>query len=249
MISLSISGSSVSDSTTSVMLRLWSRLSITPMSPNCRSRSTRATRDSVSTASATDRLVASSVLPTPPLPENSTITSPSAAARGAPDAVRGGRPRERALLLLELVDAADRGDQLVVAERLDQVLARPGLHRAAEVVALALDRHDDHRRGGQLLSEPLGELDPVHDRHVHVGEHDVRQQPVRLLEALLAIAGGADDLDVLFEPEQLAQVVPSARDVVDDEEPDQIEGDLSPPSVVLPAPGRPGCRGPWSRRR
>ena len=135
------------------------------------------------------------------------------------------------------MDAADRRDQLVVAEGLDQVLARPRLHRAAEVVALALDRHDDHRRRRQLLSEPLGELDPIHDRHVHVGEHDVGQQPVRLFEALLAIARGADDLDVLFEPEQLAQVVPSARDVVDDEEPDQID------RVPQPTVSRAACTG------
>ncbi len=127
------------------------------------------------------------------------------------------------------MDAADRGDQLVVAERLDEVLARSRLHRAAEVVALALHRHDDHGRCGQLLGQALGELDAIHDRHVHVGEHDVRKQPVRFLEALLAIAGGADDLDVLFEPEQLAQVVPSTRDVVDDEEPDQIDRYLSSP--------------------
>ena len=142
------------------------------------------------------------------------------------------------------MDAPDRGDQLVVAERLDEVLARSRLHRAAQVVALALHRHDDHGRGGQLLSQTLGELDPIHDRHVHVGEHDVGKQPVRFLESLLAVAGGADDLDVLFEPEQLAQVVPSTRDVVDDEEPDQIDRYLSSPSVVLPAPDRHGMPGP-----
>jgi len=55
------------------------------------------------------------------------------------------------------------------------------------------------------------------------GEHDVGQQAVRFLEPLLAVTGSADDLDVLFEPEQFAQVIPGARDVVDDEEPDQID--------------------------
>ena len=159
--------------------------------------------------------------------------------------VRGCSAGEGALLLLELVHAADGRHQLVVAEWLDEVLASTGLHRTAQVVPLALDRHDDDRRGGQFLSEALRELDAVHDRHVHVGEHDVGQQAVRFLEALLAIARGADDLDVLFEPEEFAQVVPGARDVVDDEEPDQIDRDLSPPSSVLPVRGRPGCPVPW----
>ena len=172
------------------------------------------------------------------------MTSPSAAARGAPEPSGAGRPGERALLLLELMHPADRCDQLVVAEGLDQVLARARLHRAAEVVALALDRHDDDWRGGQLLSEPLGELDPVHDRHVHVGEHDVGQQPVRFLEALLAVTGSTDDLDVLFEPEEFAQVVPGARDVVDDEEPDQIRSRPQPTVSRAACTGSTGMPGP-----
>ena len=67
---------------------------------------------------------------------------------------------------------------------------------------------------------------------------------MRFLEALLAVAGGADDLDVLFEPEQFAQVVPSARDVVDDEEPDQIDRYLSPPSSRAACTGSTGMPGP-----
>ena len=199
------------------------------MSPNCRSRSTRATRDSRLDRERHREVGGEQRLADTALAGEEHDHLAERGCAWLPGVVRGGRARERALLLLELMHAADRGDQLVMAEGLDQVLAGAGLHGAAQVVALALDRHDDHRRGRQLLSEPLGELDPVHDRHVHVGEDDVGQQPVRLLEALLAVAGSADDLDVLFEPEQLAQVVPGARDVVDDEEPDQIEGDLSPP--------------------
>ena len=214
------------------------------MSPNCRSRSTSATRDFGLDRERNREVGGEHRLADAALAGEQHDHLAERCRPRCAGAVRGGRASEGALLLLELMDASDRGDQLVVAERLDQVLARASLHRAAEVVALALDRHDDHGRGGQLLSEPLGELDPIHDRHVHVGEHDVGQQPVRFLESLLAVAGGADDLDVLFEPEQLAQVVPSTRDVVDDEEPDQIDRRPQPTVSRAACTGSTGMPGP-----
>ena len=53
--------------------------------------------------------------------------------------------------LLELVDVADRVDQLVGGEGLHQELARPGEHRAAQVVLLALDGHHDDRGLGDRV--------------------------------------------------------------------------------------------------
>ena len=77
-----------------------------------------------------------------------------AAAGAAPPAPspdhRPARGHPALLLLLARVDLADRGGELVAAERLDEELARAGEHRPAEVVRLALDRHH-HDRGGRDL--------------------------------------------------------------------------------------------------
>src|SRR5207253_7589253 len=148
------------------------------------------------------------------------------AARGL--AVGGGRGRggrcagrfgeEGFLLLFELVDAPDTGDQLVTREGLDQELAGPRLHSPPQVVPLALDRHDDDRGPGRLLGQHLGRLDAVHDRHVDVHQDQVRGDLLRLLDALLAIDGGGDDLDVGLEGEQLLEIVQRAGDVVHDQD-------------------------------
>ena len=137
----------------------------------------------------------------------------------------GGRRRaarglgeERFLLLLQLVDAPDAGDQLVAAERLDQELAGTRLHRPAQVVALALNRHDDDGRGRDFLGEGFGRLNPVHDRHVDVHQDDVRGQLLGLLHPFLAVDRGAHDLDVRLEGQQLLEVVQRARNVVDDQD-------------------------------
>src|SRR5205085_6606518 len=69
-----------------------------------------------------------------------------AAATCAVAAADGNEGDPRELLALAHVDLADRGRQLVTAERLDEELARAGEHRSAEVVRLALDRHHDDGR-------------------------------------------------------------------------------------------------------
>ena len=150
-------------------------------------------------------------------------------AVGAPCGSRGGRgdgvvgDGDPALLLaFPRVDLADRGGQLVAAERLDEELARPGEHRSAEVVRLTLDRHHDDRGGRDLGRELLGRGDAVHVGHVDVHQHDVRTQASGHLERLAAGVGRADDLDVALEPEELREVVARLGDVVDDEDLDRV---------------------------
>ena len=133
------------------------RLSRTPTSPNWNEPSMMTTFLPSSVAAATARLTATVVRPTPPLGlKTATIRpgSPEPPRRGAcRPACRAGRGDRDAtampalLVALAGADLADRGGQLVAAERLDQELAGAGQHRAAEVVRLALHGHHDDRRG------------------------------------------------------------------------------------------------------
>src|SRR2546430_16711999 len=63
-----------------------------------------------------------------------------------------------------------------------QELAGARLHGPPQVVALALDGHDDDRRPWGFLGQHLGRLDAVHDRHVDVHEDDVRHDLLGLLD-------------------------------------------------------------------
>ena len=140
----------------------------------------------------------------------------AAAGRGRGD----GDPAQ--LLALARVDLADRGGELVAAERLDQELARAGEHRAAQVVGLALDGHHDDRRGRDVARELLGRRDAVHVRHVDVHQDDVRRELRGELERLAARRRGPDDVDVALEAEQLREVIARLRDVVDDQDADLV---------------------------
>src|SRR2546430_4356389 len=99
-----------------------------------------------------------------------------------------------------------------------QELAGARLHGPPQVVALALDGHDDDRRPRGFLGQHLGRLDAVHDWHVDVHEDDVRHDLLGLLDAFFAIDGGGDHLDVGLEREQLLEVIQGAGDVVHDQD-------------------------------
>ena len=77
---------------------------------------------------------------------------PRVAAAGGP-AATGATAIAALLLALAGVDLADRGGQLVAAERLDQELAGAGEHRAAQVVGLALDGHHHDRGVGRRSAD------------------------------------------------------------------------------------------------
>ena len=65
-----------------------------------------------------------------------------------------------------------------------------------------------------------GRLEPVEPGHPDVHQHDVGPQPRRGLEALAAVGGLADDLDVVAAAEHQRQRRPDERVVVDHEHPD-----------------------------
>ena len=152
-----------------------------------------------SVAAATARLTATVVRPTPPLGLKTATIWPG--SPGSPDRVplvrgagrgRHGGDRHPALLVaLASADLADRGGQLVAAERLDQELARAGEHRAAQVVGLALDGHHHDCRAGDDRRELLGRGDAVHVRHVDVHQHDVRDESSGHLQCLATGRGGS----------------------------------------------------------
>src|SRR6185503_19460940 len=53
---------------------------------------------------------------------------------------------------------------------------------------------DDHgdRRGARVLTEEAGQLEPVHMRHHHVGDHEVRRVLLNQLDRLFPVVGHAD---------------------------------------------------------
>ena len=210
------------------------RLSRTPTSPNWNEPSTRQVRWPSSVAAATARLTASVVRPTPPLGPNTATTRPgspssrstwgrTATAVAPPLAAAGGADRDAGeLLLLAGVDLPDRRGQLVRGERLDQELARPGQHRAAEVVGLALDGHHHDRGARHLGGQALRRRDAVHVRHVDVHQDDVRRELRRHLDGFATRRRRPDDLDVRLEAQELREVIAGLRDVVDDEDADLV---------------------------
>ena len=126
------------------------------------------------------------------------------------------------LLSLAGVDLADRCRELVGAERLHEELAGAGQHRPAEVVGLTLHGHHHDRRRRHPAGHQLGGGDPVHLGHVDVHQDDVRQEARGDLQCLGAGCRGPDDRDVAFEAEQLAEVIPGLRDVIDDQNADLV---------------------------
>ncbi len=84
----------------------------------------------------------------------------------------GGAPQDR--------------DQLVVAERLLDVVERALVHRLHRRLQRGLRGHEDDRHVGIALPRGREDLDAAHVRHADVGEHDVRRQLADALEARLA---------------------------------------------------------------
>ena len=228
------------------------RLSRTPTSPNWKEPSTRTTFLPSSVAAATAMLTATVVRPTPPLGLKTATTWPgSAAGVRPPGSARPAGRRRRCgdrhpalLLALAGVDLADRGGELVAAERLDEELARAGEHRAAEVVGLALDRHHHDGGGRDGPGQLLGGGDAVHVRHVDVHQDDVGRQRAGQADRLAAGRRGADHVDVALEAKQLREVVARLRDVVDDQDADLVGHQVG--LAFVPAGGHVVDGGGWA---
>ena len=87
-----------------------------------------------------------------------------------------------------------------------------------------------------------GRLDAVHDRHLHVHEHDVGAQRAGQPHRLGAVAGLADDLEVVLDREDEREAGPHELLVVDE----QHASVGSAHEVVLGQ--RHAAPGPGSRR-
>ena len=111
----------------------------------------------------------------------------------------------QALQLAEPADRdLDRGDQIALLERLDEVRQRAGV--AGLLDDLALAERGEH----QHAADPLGgdrprRVEAVHARHLDVEDGQVRAEAADELDRLVAPAGLADDLVALLL-EGLAQV-------------------------------------------
>src|SRR5438477_26526 len=109
-------------------------------------------------------------------------------------------PRAATDLLLELFvlgleeallrrPPADR-DQVVVGERLLDVVEGALVHRLDGALQRRLCGHQDDRRLGILLAHGGEDVGAGHARHLDVGEHDVGRRSLERLEARLATLGG-----------------------------------------------------------
>jgi len=113
----------------------------------------------------------------------------------AGDQARGDRGRDHAVAG---GDDADAGDEVGGRRALEKEAAGAGLQAFVDVLIEVEGREDEDARGlvAPQRDDGARRLDPVHDRHLHVHQHDVGIQAARQLHRLAAVAGFADDLDV-----------------------------------------------------
>jgi hypothetical protein len=98
-------------------------------------------------------------------------------------------------------------------DRLQKIVERVHLERAQRVPVVGGNEHD---RREVCRGDARDDIEPVEPWHLHVEEHEVRAQRENRVHRRLAIAGLADDLDVLFPPEADAQPFARKRLVVDE---------------------------------
>ncbi len=83
----------------------------------------------------------------------------------------------------------DFEQHVVELHRLEQVVVGPRAHGRHRVLHRAVGRQDNHRRLGQGLADVPQQLQPVHLRHTHVGEHQVHVLLEHDAVSRLAVAG------------------------------------------------------------
>src|SRR5262249_4842751 len=103
---------------------------------------------------------------------------------------------------------------------LEQEAARADTQRLVDVLVQIKGRENEHAALDAAQQDAPGRLDPVHGRHTDVHQDDVREQPLRQLDRLAAVAGLADDLDVVLGAEDHAEAVAHERLVVAEENAD-----------------------------
>ena len=129
-----------------------------------------------------------------------------------------------------------RRDDVAARERLDHVGHGLGAARLLDLLGLGEGRdHDDGREA--LLADHGRSLEAVHARHLDVHEDDVRVQPARELDGLLAVARLADHVVALLL-QHLAEVHADDGLVLGDDDAHGSAG-LGCPSPVTAVTVRP----------
>ena len=100
---------------------------------------------------------------------------------------------QRLQLLVARPRRRDRGEKILLAERLHEVAEHAGLDRARDELLLAV-RGEHHDRHGPLLEDPPRRLDPVELRHLHVEDRELRLLRPRERDRLLAVLRLGDDV-------------------------------------------------------
>ena len=118
----------------------------------------------------------------------------------------------------------EHGEQLLGVQVLEQVAVHAHADGPEQPLVVVADRQHDHLDAGELLEDHLGGLDARHDRHLHVHDHQVGLQPSRLLDALEAVVGLADDLQVRLGVDQRRDRAAEQRGVVDEQHPGGARG-------------------------
>jgi hypothetical protein len=108
------------------------------------------------------------------------------------------------------------GAELARAERLDQILVRPGLQSLdARLLTGARGEQDDRNRPGPLIAaERRQQTEAVQRRHHHIREDEIRRVCTNSIERLAAVR---HDVDKVVRRENPCEVVPHVGIVVGDQ--------------------------------
>ena len=113
------------------------------------------------------------------------------------------------------------GDELFGGSVLEQEAAGAGAQSLVQVLVHVEGReHHDLRVRAFAVEQHSSRFDAVERRHADVHQHDVRPQPERLRDGVLAVLSLADHLDVLLGVQNHAEAGPDERLVVDDQHAD-----------------------------
>ena len=125
--------------------------------------------------------------------------------------------RHLAQRALALGDVLKQRAQALRIDRLRQVVVRAFFHRRDSGVDAALRRDQDEGDIGQLILDAPQQLEAVHPRHDHVGQHGRRPVGGDLLEAFLAVGGALGF--IAPGAHQLGQPPPGGGIVFDNQHP------------------------------
>jgi hypothetical protein len=110
---------------------------------------------------------------------------------------------------------AEPGEQLLALERLDEVVVGADVEALdARLERVARSEHED-RHVVAVLAQAAGDVDAVQPRQPEVEDDQVRQERMRLVERLDAVAGELDVVPV--QPQRALQDVGDFLVVLDDE--------------------------------